>query len=153
VRGQLAEGFHHAWQAVTIFRATLRVEANVAAILDDLEAEAVPFRFMQPIVALGWVDGSGGDEGADERETGWHVGKYRACQLRGKAGAQVITHGQPAQVGKATRKHAARDRRIEAPSLPLGARTRARAASGLCAPWRGEALTLDPGSNLCRDSA
>jgi hypothetical protein len=39
------------------------------AVLDDLEAEAIPFRLVQPIVALGWADGCGGGEGADERET------------------------------------------------------------------------------------
>jgi hypothetical protein len=31
----------------------LRVEPHIAAILNDLEAEAVPFGFVQPIFALG----------------------------------------------------------------------------------------------------
>lgn len=32
------------------------VEPRITTILDDLEAKAVPFGFVQPIVALGWAD-------------------------------------------------------------------------------------------------
>ena len=67
LRGQLAEGLDHARQAVGVFGAVARIEPNLAAILDDLEAKAIPFGLVQPIVALGRADGCGGAEGADDR--------------------------------------------------------------------------------------
>jgi hypothetical protein len=39
-----------------------------AAVLDDLEAEAVPLGLVQPITALGWTCDRRGDERTDERE-------------------------------------------------------------------------------------
>ena len=68
LRGQLGEGLDHAQQTVAVNRAVFRIEANVAAILNDLKPKAVPFGFVQPIVARGWTDGCGGDEGADKHE-------------------------------------------------------------------------------------
>jgi hypothetical protein len=55
-----------------VFRAALGVHADAGAVLDDLEAKAVPFGFMQPIVALWWSDGCGRRQGLDERDNG-HV--------------------------------------------------------------------------------
>jgi hypothetical protein len=69
LRGQLAEGFGHARQPVAVFSAVARIESDLAAILDDLEAKAVPFGLVQPIVALGWAYGCAGGEGANEYET------------------------------------------------------------------------------------
>jgi hypothetical protein len=53
LRGQFAKGLGHARQAVGVFSAVARIESYLAAVLDDLESEAVPFGFVQPIVRLG----------------------------------------------------------------------------------------------------
>ena len=63
------EGLGHAREAVGVYRAETRVEPNVAAILDDLKPETVPFGLVQPIVASGWANGCRRAEGADEHET------------------------------------------------------------------------------------
>jgi hypothetical protein len=73
LRGQLAEGLHHAGQPGRGFRAALGVHADAGAILDDLEAKAVPLGFMNPIVALWWANGCGGGQGTDEGDTNGHV--------------------------------------------------------------------------------
>jgi hypothetical protein len=44
-----------------------------AAVLDDLEAEAVPLGLVQPITALGWTCDRRGDERTDEREVPRHM--------------------------------------------------------------------------------
>jgi hypothetical protein len=36
---QLGEGFHHAWRTVAEFGSAFRIEANGAAVLDDLKSE------------------------------------------------------------------------------------------------------------------
>lgn len=53
------------------FNISLAVEPHIAAVLVDLEPEAIPLGFVQPIVAFGWTNGCRGGEGTDERET-WH---------------------------------------------------------------------------------
>jgi hypothetical protein len=70
LRGHPAESLDHARQAVGAFRALARIEPHPAAVLDDLKPEAVPFGFMQPILALGWANGGGSVERADKQETG-----------------------------------------------------------------------------------
>jgi len=46
--------------STTVPGGRLRIEANVAAIVDDLEAKAIPFRLVQPIMARGWARRRGG---------------------------------------------------------------------------------------------
>ena len=53
VRGQVREGLAHAGQALGVVGAVARVESNGAAVLSDLEAEAIPLGLAQPIGALG----------------------------------------------------------------------------------------------------
>jgi hypothetical protein len=54
---------------------SLAVEPHIAAVLVDLEPEAIPLGLVQPIVAFGWTNGCRGGEGTDERETmAWDCG-------------------------------------------------------------------------------
>src|SRR5262249_48309358 len=56
--------------------AVARVEPNGLAVLDDLEAEAVPLGLVQPIFALRRASGRRWGERADKRETGVHALLY-----------------------------------------------------------------------------
>jgi hypothetical protein len=67
-RGQLGERLAHAGRTIGVFGAVARVEADARAVLDDLEAEAIPFGFVQPIGAFGRADGCGRRQGADKRK-------------------------------------------------------------------------------------
>ena len=55
--GSVAKALDHARQAIGVFGAVARIEPDPAAVFDDLEAEAVPFGLVQPIVARGWAGG------------------------------------------------------------------------------------------------
>jgi hypothetical protein len=65
---ELGESLGHGRQAIRVFGTALGVEPNPAAILDGLEPKAVPFGFVQPIIAHGWAGNSGGGEGTAERK-------------------------------------------------------------------------------------
>ena len=54
-----ASGPMHGGELAAVFRAALRVEPHITALLDHLEAEA-PLGFVQPIVAFGWTNGRRG---------------------------------------------------------------------------------------------
>jgi hypothetical protein len=56
----------------SVYSVPLREEKRTRApsVLDDLEAEPVPLRFVQPAIALGWMDGTPRLKGTDERKAG-----------------------------------------------------------------------------------
>jgi hypothetical protein len=67
------DGVAVGWEVMSALRpSTLapRWVPHIAAVLDDLKPEAVPFGLVQPIVALGRTWGRG-DGGTDEGKT-WH---------------------------------------------------------------------------------
>ena len=72
LRRQLAEGLNHARQAIRLVGAAARVETDTGAILDGLKPEAIPFGFVQPVVAFGRADGRGWGQRTDKRETDGH---------------------------------------------------------------------------------
>jgi hypothetical protein len=97
---QLGEGFHHAWQTVAVFGSAFRIEANAAAVFDDLKSEPIPFRFVQPIIALGRANGRGRAKGTDGRERGHglyfllnpqSLPVFSCCVCRGSRGGALCT--------------------------------------------------------------
>ena len=76
LRGQLAKGSTCPAAGPCIRRRRAN-RTGPGCVLDDLEAKAIPFRFVQPIVALGRADSCGGAGGRmNARRTG------TSCQLQ-----------------------------------------------------------------------
>ena len=70
--GSSAKALRILGRLVAVCCAALRVEPHIAAVFDDLEAKAVPFGLVQPIVALGRAESCGRGEGMNEIETWRH---------------------------------------------------------------------------------
>src|SRR5262249_46365153 len=82
----------HSRQSVLVLSAMARVEADPVTVLDDLEAKAVPFRLVDPILAFGRANGRRRRQGVDERETrveDWHArdlaNSFVRCKIAGRS--------------------------------------------------------------------
>ena len=80
LRAQLAEGLSHARQAVGVFSAVAGIEPNQAAVLDDLEAEAIPLGSCSQSSPLGGRTASLGARGRTNarRDTAHDLGENAA---------------------------------------------------------------------------
>jgi len=64
----MREPLGHSRQPVLVLSAMARVEADPVTVLDDLEAEAIPFWLVDPCLAPRWDLGEGQDLGTDKQE-------------------------------------------------------------------------------------
>ena len=80
------EGLSHARQAIGIFGAAAREEADAGAVPDDLEAEAVPFGFVNPTSPFGGRTDADGARGRikERRVDTFEIVKIEALRLNGR---------------------------------------------------------------------
>ena len=103
-RRQAAEGLHHRGQLPGPLRGVLGVEPDVAAVLDDLDAETIPFGLVRPLVAFRWGFAGDGKAGTDESETLGHAALFRRPRaptqmryrrIRGRGAGMFTGSGDP----------------------------------------------------------